>query len=286
MRIQVLVDNITDYSLFKSEWGLSILFEYGKKKVLLDFGQSSKFKNNAYHLDIDLSKLDYACLSHAHYDHANGMNHFMKINKNAKVYMSREAQDLCYRDAKTLGIKYKKYIGINKGYLKKYSDRIEYIDKKKELSKGIYLMPYDRDISLNFDSSMMTKHMYVRKYDSHNGIYKKEYIPDTFNHESTLVFDTSDGLVIANSCSHMGVINIINDVKKAFPGKHIYAYVGGLHLFNASDDMIKKVGKTFLDEDIDYVITGHCTKEHAGKILSEMLKERMRFTESGYEIEI
>lgn len=286
MRIKVLVDNKSDYSLFKPEWGLSVLFEHNKNNVLLDFGQSNKFINNAYHLDCDISSIDFAVLSHAHYDHSNGMKYFIKNNNYAKIYMHESAKNLCFRDAKSLGIKYKKYIGIHKGYLDKYNDRICYVKKKSEIARGIYILPYSNEITLNHDDTLVTKHMYIREYNDSNKTYDKKYIPDTFNHEVTLVFDTKEGLVIANSCSHMGVINIINEVRKAFPKKHIYAYVGGLHLFNAKEDDIKKVADVLLKEDIDYVITGHCTKDRAYNILEGILGERMRQMESGYEIEI
>ena len=80
MKIKVLVDNISNDSYFKKEWGLSILIKHSTKNILLDFGQSDKFIKNAKPLDIDLKEVDYAVLSHAHYDHANGLNHFIKLN--------------------------------------------------------------------------------------------------------------------------------------------------------------------------------------------------------------
>lgn len=55
--------------------------------------------------------------------------------------------------------------------------------------------------------------------------------PDDFSHEQSLVFDTEKGLCIFNSCSHTGAADIIEEVCKAFPGRRVYAYVGGFHLF-------------------------------------------------------
>lgn len=42
---------------------------------------------------------------------------------------------------------------------------------------------------------------------------------DDFHHEQSLVFDTDDGLVILNSCSHGGIDNIVKEVKATFEGK-------------------------------------------------------------------
>lgn len=63
--------------------------------------------------------------------------------------------------------------------------------------------------------------MYVKK----NGRWK----PDDFSHEQSLVFDTKEGLVIFNSCSHGGADVIIREAEAAFPGKQIYGLIGGFH---------------------------------------------------------
>ena len=75
MKIKVLMDNISSGEL-AGEWGLSILIEYEGKKILLDTGASGAFAENAEKMGIDLAEVDFAVLSHAHYDHADGMKTF------------------------------------------------------------------------------------------------------------------------------------------------------------------------------------------------------------------
>lgn len=58
--------------------GLSILVEYENKKILVDVGASELFAKNMEQLGINIRDIDYAALSHAPYDHANGMPRFMK----------------------------------------------------------------------------------------------------------------------------------------------------------------------------------------------------------------
>ena len=72
LKISVLTDNLAR-ALFLSEWGLSILIEADGKTILLDTGSSGLFAENAELLGIDLSAVDFGVLSHAHYDHADGM---------------------------------------------------------------------------------------------------------------------------------------------------------------------------------------------------------------------
>lgn len=75
MRATVIVDNIKNNEI-SGEWGLCIYIEYGDKKILLDTGASTLFSENAGKLGIPLKDVDVAVLSHAHYDHANGMEVF------------------------------------------------------------------------------------------------------------------------------------------------------------------------------------------------------------------
>lgn len=77
MKATVLADNIGEGPL-AGEWGLSIYIEYENKKILLDTGASALFTENAKAMDIPLENIDFGILSHAHYDHANGMEYFFK----------------------------------------------------------------------------------------------------------------------------------------------------------------------------------------------------------------
>ena len=95
MRVRILIDNIT-HSTLKAEWGLSIHIEYQGMKVLLDMGASDYFARNADALGIDLKQVDYAVLSHAHYDHADGLETFLEMNRRAGVYIQAEAGEIIY----------------------------------------------------------------------------------------------------------------------------------------------------------------------------------------------
>ena len=82
MVTKVLIDNITKDDLL-CEWGLSFYIEYDGHKILLDTGSGSNFAENAKALGVDLAQIEYGILSHAHYDHADGMPAFFAENKNS-----------------------------------------------------------------------------------------------------------------------------------------------------------------------------------------------------------
>ena len=72
MRITVLTEN-TSRCGFPTEHGLSLYVESGQQHFLFDTGQTALFSENAERLGIDLGRMDFAVLSHGHYDHGGGI---------------------------------------------------------------------------------------------------------------------------------------------------------------------------------------------------------------------
>ena len=67
------------------------LIEYGDKRVLLDTGNNADiFAHNVEAKAIDLTKLDFAVVSHRHGDHTGGLNHLLKVNPSVKIYAPQE----------------------------------------------------------------------------------------------------------------------------------------------------------------------------------------------------
>ena len=90
MKITALIENTSARGL-PTEHGLSLFVETAEHKFLFDMGQTDLFARNAETLGIALSKVDFAVLSHGHYDHGGGLNTFLALNDHAPVYMSRYA---------------------------------------------------------------------------------------------------------------------------------------------------------------------------------------------------
>ena len=82
IEITVLIDNAASEPL-AAEWGLSILIAVDGRKILLDTGSGQRFAQNAQLLGIDLSDVEFGVLSHAHYDHADGLDAFFAANGKA-----------------------------------------------------------------------------------------------------------------------------------------------------------------------------------------------------------
>jgi len=281
MKIQILIDNIAGCSAGENprklfgEWGLSVYVEYDGRRYLLDTGASHLFAKNAKVMGIDLSQVDIGILSHAHYDHANGMAKFFSLNKTASFYLRKGAAENCYHTGKLLGrFTYHYYIGIRKGILDKFADRIRYAEGNAQIAPGVTLVPHS---TAGLERIGEMAHLSVKE----NGKYRY----DDFAHEQSLVFDTPQGLFVMNSCSHAGADNIVKEIEATFPGKKIYAILGGFHLFRYPDDRVRAFAERLRELDVQKIYTGHCTGERAYKILHEVLGDRVQQMYTGMTIE-
>ena len=243
MRATVLVDNM-ECDALQGEWGLSIYIEYNEKKILLDAGASGLFIENAEKMGIDLKDVDYAVLSHAHYDHSYGMKDFFHINDKAKFYLRENSKENCYLKKWI----FKRYIGLPKGILKEFAHRIEFITGDYNLCEGVTIIPHKtKDLS----DIGKRENMYVKE--------NSRWRADDFSHEQSLVFDTSKGLVIFNSCCHGGAGKIIKEVSDTYKDKKVYALIGGFHLYNKSKQEVLDLAKQIKETGIEKIYTGHCT---------------------------
>ena len=86
MLVKILIDNVSKNELV-CEWGLAVYIEYKGHHFLLDTGASEKFTENASALDIDLANVEYGVLSHAHFDHADGMAAFFERQAAFSAYL-------------------------------------------------------------------------------------------------------------------------------------------------------------------------------------------------------
>lgn len=264
---------------FLHEHGLSLVVEYNDRMYLLDTGTTGKFAKNAELLGMDLSQVDAAVLSHAHYDHSGGFQQFFEMNSKAKLYLRETAGEDCYEIKEGQ----QTYIGIPEGFLQEFADRIVYINKDTEISKDVWLIGHH------------TPDLVKRGEKAH--MYRKsglDFKADDFSHEQSFVFDTKEGLVILNSCSHGGVDCIMRECMDLFPGKKVLAMIGGFHLMgaqgpmtmSASESDIRALAERIRVLNPQYIYTGHCTGKPAFEILQDELGDKLRAIHSGTLIQL
>lgn len=271
MKIVTLVENTSDTSELEHEHGLSLYIETEKHKILFDTGSTGMFARNAEKLGVDLTQVDTVILSHGHYDHAGGIETFLKLNTKALIYMRSNAFEEHYH----CNAAEEKYIGLDRKL--KENPRIRFLDGNQELDEELFL----------FTNVMGRKSWPVSnqemKQKTENG-----FIQDDFTHEENLVITQHGKKYLLSGCSHNGVINILDEYRKLFL-KEPEIYMGGFHLihFHSAEEytpeeemFIQKFGSQLKEMKTEFY-TGHCTGEEAYQILKKVMGDKLHPIHTG-----
>lgn len=244
MKITALIENTSARGL-PTEHGLSLFVETAEHKFLFDMGQTDLFARNAETLGIDLSIVDFAVLSHGHYDHGGGLKTFLTLNDHAPVYISRYAFEPHYNGTE-------KYIGLDQDL--KSSNRLVLVDEDIQVSEGITVYGcHHAPKVVDFGSCGL------------NMIQDGRMTEDDFRHEQYLLVVENGKRILFSGCSHRGILNIMHWFRPDI-------CIGGFHLSKLPlDETLAGYAKA-LDAYPTAYYTGHCT----GTAQYQFMKERMR----------
>lgn len=232
MKITCLVENTSSNEKIGAEHGLSLYIEVNDKKILFDMGQTDLFLKNASQLDVDLSEVDFAVLSHGHYDHGGGLKAFLDVNIKAPVYLSKFAFEPHYNGCE-------KYIGLDIDL--KNGNRLISVCETKKILEGITLY-HCNDFKKDFELGSFGL----------NAKLNEELVPDDFRHEQYLLIEENKKKILISGCSHKGILNIV----KWFDADVV---VGGFHFSKLNTDDTLKGYAQYLNDFKSKYYTCHCT---------------------------
>ena len=215
MKISVLVENTVSENLavknlpLQAEHGLSLFIQTQNKNILFDMGQTNLFSKNASLLGINLQSVDFAILSHGHYDHGGGMKRFLEINQTAPIYINRNAFGQYYNGPE-------KYIGLDQQM--RNEPRIRWTDDEHILLDTMKLLTYNQESA---------------EYPNYGqGLLQKDeagFQSDTFRHEQYLLIEEDGKRILVSGCSHKGIVNLALWAKPD-------VVIGGFHLKKVEDE--------------------------------------------------
>ena len=257
MKIITLVDNhAMAESACASEHGFSVYIETEKRRILFDTGCGSMFLENARNLGVDLADIDTLIISHGHYDHAGGVRTLLETFSFDSLPMF--TGEGFFNRKFVNEVQGERELGVN-------------FDGEYLLSKGV-----DHQM-VGKDPVLIGEGMYLLSYFSgkeENEDLNPRFLLETgegveidrFNDEVSLVFDTPEGLVLIVGCSHPGILRMVERVKSTF-GKPVKALLGGIHLYDAGEEKMKRVSDALLAMDIGTLGVSHCTGDAAAEYL-------------------
>ena len=208
----------------KSEHELSLLIEFDERKIIFDTGRSDLFIQNAKIMRIDLSQVDYLISSNGNGDHGGGLNHFLKINSKAKIFLHISAAN-------------KFYTGIF-GFIPDYlspdqkliaqKSRIYFIDEDTQIDEKIILLEGFTEV--------------LSQPGANNASFEKNRNPFTinkFNHEIVMLLIEDEEIVLFSGYSNSEIISIIEEVKLFSRSMRIKATIGGFNIHNSVSNKIQ-----------------------------------------------
>ncbi|MBR2106451.1 MAG: MBL fold metallo-hydrolase [Treponema sp.] len=287
MKITVLTENTISKNAeisklhLQGEHGLSLFIQTQNKNILFDMGQTNLFAKNASLLGINLQTVDFAILSHGHYDHGGlssplpdtlkneyfGIEAFAHINQKAPIFINSNAFSQNYNANK-------KYIGLNQELLQsKIAERFVFVQDEKEITQNIKLFScnsYKKSVATNAFGLMQLQ----------NGTF----VPDNFNHEHYLLIQENDKKILISGCSHKGILNIVEWFKPDF-------LIGGFHFKSLDVENpcqkleLESYAKKLASYNTKY-FTCHCTGTQQFEILKSIMKEKVEYISTGDVINI
>ena len=246
MQVYVLCDDALSLP-YQAEHGLSLFIKTNSHNILFDAGRSDAFAKNAALAGIDLSEIDTVVLSHGHYDHADGLMHFLQINNRAKIYVHAEAfGDFRHGE---------RYIGADKR-LQAYTDRMVLISEDLAIDDTLSVVTAD---GLQAPQTGLLKRI------------GNEVLADDFAHEIYLEVSDTSKKAFFTGCAHKGIVSIANLALRR-GATHL---IGGFHLTDTCDaGFLQEAANALADIPLVYY-TGHCTSQKAYDCLKRTLQTRL-----------
>jgi len=283
LRITVLAEDSVLYeSPYLGQHGLSFLLEGVSggniKKILVDVGQNSEaLLSNMVTLGISPTNIDIIVLTHCHYDHTQGIVRMLReIGK-------QDVQVIAHPSIFRLHFvtqPYPGHIGIMPG------------DSKVEIEKAGGSLSLTKDPLMIMPGIMTTGEVKRRtEFEEariglktiENGMVVDDLMLDDI---SVIANVKNKGLVIVTGCSHAGIINIAHQSIEVAGGNKIEGIIGGLHLVEVSDTVIKRTVEELSKLNVAWISAGHCTGFKAQVELYLTFGERFSPLHTGIKFEL
>lgn len=248
------------------------------RTIIFDFGFSTHVAaRNADALNVDLTEVEVAALSHGHIDHFGGLGEVAK--RIGKRGLQLILHPTAFRPNRYLlpipGFK----IGLPapaKEEVEEAGFRIVETKEPYSLLDGEALFLGEIPRRTSFEKGM------PNAFYEENGKETRDSIED----DTSLVMNIrGKGLVILSGCAHSGIINTVKYASEVTGVNNVHVVMGGFHLTGpAFEPIIDDTLKSMKEVGPDYVIPTHCTGRKAALAFEKAMPDQFILNMSGTKL--
>ncbi|WP_158514841.1 MBL fold metallo-hydrolase [Gemmatimonas phototrophica] len=256
LRITILSTMLADAGI--GEWGFAALVEVDGRRMLFDTGaHDDVVARNARELNVALDTVPDVVLSHNHGDHTIGLLPLRKelVSKRADALGTAHVGEGIF--APRLRSGNSNDLNPMNRFRPRYEETGGHFTvhaKPTELYPGVWLTgPVPRRHNeRNWGSSNPQARPALVKVGT-------DMLEDNVPEDMSMIFDTEQGLVVLTGCGHAGVVNIIDHARESVRPANVHALIGGIHLFNASEQTLAWTEQRLKAAGVRQLIGAHCT---------------------------
>lgn len=242
LKVTVLSTMLSDDGV--GEWGYAALIEVDGRRILFDTGaKADTVMKNAKLLNLDLSTVKDVVLSHNHADHTGGLLTLRRA--------------LLARNPAALS-----RVHVAGGFFLPWS-KIQppiFTDRPLYEATGGRFVEHAGPVKLApgvWLTGPVPRHTGERNFGA--GLLASGAPAADVPEDQALLIETTEGTVLITGCGHAGVINIVDDARAMGLHGRVFAVIGGLHLYEASDERLAWTAARLKSAGLRFLLAGHCT---------------------------
>ena len=275
--VTILADNTvatSDPKGLRGEWGFAALVD----DVLFDTGQTDVALHNATLLDHAVD-FETVVLSHAHYDHTNGLRPLLNHVRDPAIYCHPSVWEPRYADPeqygwpRPIGMPYARAEIAADARIHEHTDPVEVADDIVAL--GEIPRPHD-----NAAVGKVPRDGFAGDGPPDPADLVDDPVPD----DQALAVDTGAGIAVVLGCGHAGLRNTV-EYAEAVMDDAVRYILGGTHLVALEAADVHAVAN-WLDGRIDVFAGTHCTGFEASAILRDRLPDAFTAVGVGTTLEL
>lgn len=246
--------------------------------LLFDFGFSEDgAAYNASRLNVDMTQVEAAVLSHGHSDHFGGLNKLSAM-------IGKNNLPLTVHPGVFKSPRYVKFSEEFKIYFPQFT--------REMAAKAGWKVIETREPCLLLEDKFLFLGEVPKLSDFEKGMLLAHCVEDDVEKWDAIEDDTSlvmnlkeKGLVILSGCAHAGIVNTVAYARKVTGIDKVHVIMGGFHLSGPMfEPIIDRTTEELKKINPDYIIPTHCTGRKAIMVMEKEMPEKFLLNMAGTKL--